>query len=908
MIEFMLNGQRTEYDGDPARPLMNVLREDLGIISPKDGCAPQAACGCCVVQVDDRALLSCVTKMEKIAGKSVTTTEGLGEYRQNVFANAFVTEGGVQCGFCIPGIVMQANNLINHNPDPTRADIEKCLTPHLCRCTGYKKIVNAIETAADAIRNEEEVPIPECDGRIGSRLPKYQAGDLVLGQHRYVDDIRMEGMRIGALKFSDHPRAVVKSMDLSAALAHPGVTRIFTAEDVPGDRHIGLIKQDWPLMIGVGETTRYVGDVLALVVADSDAIAREAVELIEIDYEILEAVTDMHAALDADSPSVHEGGNVLSQSITNRGDLETAMADSAFTATGVYETQMIEHGFMEPEACIAYPTPPKSPPKHQGGPGTSLQSSPHSYGGTEGGGITVLSQGQGVFEDRVQIAKLLGLPQEDVNVILVSNGGAFGGKEDLSVQGHAALAAYLMGEPVKVRLTRDESIIMHPKRHPIWMEYSIGCDDDGKLTFCKGRFVGDTGAYASVGMKVLERSAGHATGAYNFPVTDIESTAVYTNNLPCGAMRGFGVNQTAFALESCIDDLCEQGGFDRWEFRYKNALDDGDMTATGQVIEAGAGAKATLEAVKTEFRDAKFAGIACGIKNTGIGNGMPDSSQVTVSVVSTPPPAPPQSIGEGGIKVVIDHGWTEMGQGVHTMAVQALVTETGLDPGLVEVRVETESEMVTGMTTASRATSLIGNAIIDACREFKADLEEHTLEELVGKRYVGAFTVDWTTKPGAMVEKVYTHYSYSYATQVVILDEAGQVEKIIAAHDAGKIFNPTLFEGQLEGSIHMGLGYAISEDLPMEEGRPKSTMLRKCGILRARDMPEMEVIGVEVPDPYGPYGAKGVGEIGLVPTAGAVANALYQFDGVRRHKLPMKLPRKRPPRRSNGRNGSNGKR
>ncbi len=866
MIQFTLNGQKTQYDGDPDLPLMNYLRDDRGIISPKDGCAPQAACGCCVVGVDDKALLSCVAKMEKIAGKSVTTTEGLGDYRQNVFANAFVTEGGVQCGFCIPGIVMQANNLINHNPDPSRADIDQALTPHLCRCTGYKKIVNAIQTAADAIRNEEEVPIPECDGRIGTRLPKYHAGDLVLGQHRYIDDIRMEGMKIGALKFSDHPRAVVKSMDLSAAVAHPGILRIFTADNVPGDKQIGLIRQDWPLMIGLGETTRYVGDVLACVVAETDAIAREAVELIEIDYEVLQPVTDMHLALKADSPSVHEGGNVLSQSITNRGDLETAVAEASYTAHGVYETQMIEHGFMEPEASIAYP---------------------------RGDGVEVLSQGQGVFEDRVQIAKLLGLPQADVNVVLVENGGAFGGKEDLSVQGHAALAAYLMGEPVKVRLTRDESIIMHPKRHPIWMEYTIGCDENGMLIFCKGRFVGDTGAYASVGMKVLERSAGHATGAYNFPVTDIESTAVYTNNLPCGAMRGFGVNQTAFALESCIDELCEQGGFDRWEFRYMNALDDGDMTATGQVIEAGAGAKATLEAVKNEFHNAKFAGIACGIKNTGIGNGMPDSSQVTVTVA------------ENG-KVIIDHGWTEMGQGVHTIAVQTLVNETGIRPEQVEVRVETGSEMVTGMTTASRATSLIGNAIIDASREFKADLDKHTLEELAGKRYVGAFTVDWTTKPGAMVEKIYTHYSYSYATQVVILDEQGQVDKIIAAHDAGKIFNPTLFEGQLEGSIHMGLGYAISEDLPMEDGRPKSTMLRKCGILRAKDMPEMEVIGVEVPDPYGPYGAKGVGEIGLVPTAGAVANALYQFDGVRRHKLPMKLPRKRPTRRTNGRNGSNG--
>ncbi len=906
MIHFHLNGRAIDYAGDPELPLLNWLRDEMGIISPKDGCAPQAACGCCVVQVDDKALLACVTKMDKLAGKSITTTEGLGEYRQNVFANAFVREGGVQCGFCIPGIVMQANNLINHNPEPSRADIEKSLTPHLCRCTGYKKIVDAIQCAADAIRNEEEVDLPEVDGSIGTRLPKYHAQDLVLGQHRYVDDIRMDGLVVGALKFSDHPRAVVRAMDTSAALAHPGVLRVITADEIPGDRHIGLIRQDWPLMIGVGETTRYVGDVLACVVAETDACAREAVALIEVDYEVLEPVTDMHAAMLEDSPSLHEGGNILSQSITSRGNLETAMEEAAYISHGIYETQMIEHGFMEPEACIAYP---------------------------QGGGLEVLSQGQGVFEDRVQIAKLLGLPQAAVNVVLVPNGGAFGGKEDLSVQGHAALAAYLMGVPVKVRLTRDESILMHPKRHPIWMEYTIGCDDAGMLTFCKGRFVGDTGAYASVGMKVLERSAGHATGAYNFPTTDIVSTAVYTNNLPCGAMRGFGVNQTAFALESCIDDLCEQGGFDRWQFRYQNALDDGDMTATGQVIEAGAGAKATLKAVQDEFRSAKFAGIACGIKNTGIGNGMPDSSKVTISVVADPHPHPPdpspikregeksvasasgekspslrvgEGFREGDVKVIIDHGWTEMGQGVHTMAVQALITETGIDPSMIEVRVATESEMVTGMTTASRGTSLVGNAIIDACKRFKADLEYHKLEQLVGRQYEGEFTVDWTTKPGAMVEKVYTHYSYSYATQLVILDDDGQVEKIVAAHDAGRIFNPTLFEGQLEGSIHMGLGYAISEDLPLEGGVPKSTMLRKCGILRAKDMPEMEIIGVEVPDPYGPYGAKGVGEIGLVPTAGAVANALYQFDGNRRHKLPMKLPRKRPVRRRSRTNGGNG--
>ncbi len=727
-------------------------------------------------------------------------------------------------------------------------------------------------SAADAIRNEEEIPVPTGNGHVGTSYPKYQAQDLVLGQHRYVDDIRIDGMKYGALKFSDHPRATVLSIDTSAAAALPGVIRIFTADDVPGDRTIGLIRQDWPLMIAVGEETRYVGDVLAGVVAETEGVARAAADLIAVSYAVLEPVTDMHKAMQEDSPLIHEGGNILSQSITNRGDLEKSMTESAYTAHGVYQTQMIEHAFMEPECCIAYPLP-----------------------GESGDGIEILSQGQGIFEDRTQIAKLLGLPLEKVRVKLVSNGGGFGGKEDLSVQGHAAVFAHLLQETVKVRLTRDESIAMHPKRHPIWMEYTIGCDEKGMLTFCKGRFVGDTGAYASVGMKVLERSAGHATGAYNFPVTDIHSTAVYTNNLPCGAMRGFGVNQTAFALESCLDDLCEQGGFDRWQFRYDNALDDGHMTATGQVIEGGAGAKATLLAVKDEFYNAKYAGIACGIKNTGIGNGMPDMSQARVRIIADDS----ASAGTNGstphnnVKVIVEHGWTEMGQGVNTMALQVVCNETGIDPNLIEVHIETAHEQKAGMTTASRATSLVGNALIDACKGLKADLASHGLTDLIGRSYEGEWVVDWTTKPGAMVEKVYTHYSYSYATQLVTLDDDGQIAKITAAHDAGKIMNPTLFEGQLEGSIHMGLGYAISEDLPMADGRPKSTRLRNCGVLRAKEMPEMEVIGVEVPDPYGPYGAKGVGEIGLVPTAGAVANALYQFDGVRRTTLPMRLKKKR---------------
>jgi aldehyde oxidoreductase len=852
-VQFWLNGESRSFDGDAELPLLTYLREVAGIVSAKNGCAPQAACGACAVDLNGKAVLSCVIPMEKVEGGVVTTVEGLSNYRQSVFANSFVEKGGTQCGFCTPGIVMQANSLLSGNPAPTRAEIEQALTPNLCRCTGYKKVVDAVEYAAEALRNEEEIPPPNGQGRIGERQPKYQGQQLVLGQHHYVDDIRVEGMVYGALKFSEHPRARVLAIDTSAAEVMPGVLRVLTAADVPGERCVGLVRQDWPLFIAAGETTRYVGDVLATVIATDEETARAAVERIAVKYDVLEPVTDPHEALAEGAPAIHVGGNLLSRTVTSRGDLQEARAASTYVAQGTFQTQRVEHGYMEPEAALALPTE---------------------------NGLHLLSQGQGIYDDRAQLVRLLGLAPEQVRVTLVPNGGGFGGKEDLTVQGHAALGAHLLQRPVKVRLTRDESIRMSPKRHPIWMDYSIGCDAAGKLTFVKVKFVGDTGAYASVGMKVLERSAGHATGAYHVPVTDVEALAVYTNNIPCGAMRGFGVNQAMFGLESLIDELCEQGGFDRWQFRYDNALVDGCMTATGQVIESGAGVRETLLAVREQFYAAPYAGLACGLKNTGIGNGMPDASSARITV-------------EGPDCVVVDHGWTEMGQGVNTVALQVVCNETGIDPALVHVRVDTDAGQTSGMTTASRATSLVGNALLDAAARLKKDLETATLAELVGKRYDGEWVVTWTTKPGAMVEKVYTHYSYSYATQLVILDEeTGHVRKVVAAHDAGKIFNPTLFEGQLEGSIHMGLGYALSEEMAMEGGYPISTRLRKMGILRAKEMPEVEVIGVEVPDPYGPYGAKGVGEIGLVPTAAAVANALYQFDGVRRRELPMRIPRR----------------
>ncbi|MCB0730401.1 MAG: selenium-dependent xanthine dehydrogenase [Ignavibacteriae bacterium] len=847
-MKFTLNEKTIDYLGNPELSLLKYLRDIEGITSPKDGCSPQASCGACTVELNGKAVLSCVTPIKKVEDGNVITIEGIEKNKQEIFANAFVEKGGTQCGFCTPGIVIQSKVLLDNNPSPSDEEIKKALTPNLCRCTGYTKVIESVKYAAEAIRENKTIPKPKSKGKVGSRYPKYDADKLTLGQLPFVDDMKFEEMVFGALKFSDHPRAIVKSINFEKAQNTLGVIKIIIAKDIPGAKYTGLIVQDWPMMISVGEETRYVGDALAIVVAETQDIAREAAKLIEVEYEILVPLSDMEKALNEDAPQIHTKGNLLSETIIDRGNVEEAKMNSDFISSGIYHTQVIEHAYMEPESAIALPSQD---------------------------GVTIYSQGQGVYEDRKQIAKVLNLTEDKVRVILVPNGGGFGGKEDLSVQHHAALSSYILQKPVKITLSRDESILMHPKRHPLRMKYELGCDKNGMLTYLEADILGDTGAYASVGMKVLERAAGHSTGAYTIPNVKIDSKAVYTNNLPCGAMRGFGVNQVTFAIESCIDDLCEKGGFDRWQFRYDNAIKNGDQTSTGQIIHKGAGVRETLLAVKDIFNNSKFAGIACGIKNTGIGNGMPDDGIIKIEIVSKD-------------KVVLNHGWTEMGQGVNTMAVQFLVDETGIDPNFIEVKVDTSKEAKSGMTTASRATSIIGNSIRDTCKEFKADLVNHNLEELVGKTYTGQWICDWTTKPGADANEVITHYSYSYATQVVILNDDGKIEKVVAAHDAGKIINPTLFEGQIEGSVHMGLGYAISEEVEMENGRPKSTRLRKMGVLRAKETPEIEVIGIEVEDPNGPHGAKGVGEIGLVPTAAAVANAFYQYDKTRYYRLPIK--------------------
>ena len=847
-LTFTLNGESRSVEVEEGASLLEVLRDRCGLISPKDGCSPQGQCGCCTVIVDDRAVVSCAMPAGSAAGKQITTLEGFSEQIRETFASAFSVAAGLQCGFCTPGIVVRAKNLLDKNPDPTDDQILRMLSMHHCRCTGYVKIVDSIKLAAKALKGDP-LPLGDNSGKVGTSTPRYESRELTLGDRPYIDDIVLPDMLHGAVLLSDHPRALVKNIDTSAAEAISGVIAVVTARDVPGERYQGLIYKDWPMFVAEGEETRCVGDVIAAVAALDRRTARAAARAVVVDYEVREPVTNPEDALQPDAPKIHKKGNLLSKSEIKRGNVDEALRTSAHVATHTFQTQFIEHMFLEPESCIAAPQP---------------------------GGLKVYTQGQGVFDDRRQIASFLGIPEDQLFVTLVTNGGAFGGKEDMSIQAQTALLAKAAGRPVRLTLSREESLRLHPKRHPIKMTYTVGCDAEGRLTAVRAHMIGDKGAYASVGSKVLERAAGHCTGPYKVDNVEVVSLAAYTNNPPCGAMRGFGANQAAFGIESMIDILAEKAELDGWEIRYRNALDVGDQFCTGQQLECSVGLKRTLEAVRDAYKSAKYAGIACGIKNVGIGNGLPEYGKAMLEVSA-----------DG--TVTIYTGFTEMGQGLFTVLLQTACEETGLPPGIFQVEADTKYDLNCGQTTASRATFLGCRAVQEAAKKLRVDLDsKRTLKDLAGRTYYGEIKIDDTTSLESGAEKPKTHFAYGFATQVVILDETGRVERVVAAHDVGKVMNPALLEGQLEGSIHMGLGYALTEEFRVEKGIPQNMTVNSQGLLRARHMPKVDLIFVEAAHPDGPYGAKGVGEIGLVPTAPAVAGALYKYDGVRRFTLPMK--------------------
>jgi xanthine dehydrogenase molybdenum-binding subunit len=855
-IDLTVNGSACRLETAPGESLLDALRERCGTTSLKDGCQPQGQCGCCLVLIDGQPKTACAFPAEKCAGRAVLTLEGLSQAERDLTARAFVAAAGLQCGFCIPGIALRAKHLLDRNPAPTRDEIAKAIDVHLCRCTGYVKIIDAIELLARA-RRGEEIPAPCEDGRVGSSYRRVDGLALALGDRPYVADLQRPGLLHGAVLLSRHARAKVLRIDTSRARALPGVRAVATAADVPanGQRWYGLLYADWPGLVAVGEEVRCVGDMLAAVAADDERTARAAVDLIDVEYEPLPPVLDPEASIAAGAPRVNpQHENVLSRSIIRRGDADEALSRCAHVVSGRWQTQRIEHLFLEPECALAEPLPD--------------------------GRLRLYTQGQGIFDDRRQVARFLGVPEEQIHVELVPNGGAFGGKEDMSVQAQTALLAVLTGRPVKLRLSREESIRVHPKRHPIRMDYTVGCDEEGRLVAVKARMLGDSGAYASVGGKVLERAAGHACGPYRVPVVDIEAVAAYTNNPPCGAMRGFGANQASFAIEGCMDLLAKKVGVDAWEIRKRNILRVGDMFSTGQVLDKAVGAERTLDAVKDIYyearRQGRAVGIACGLKNSGIGNGVEEWGKCRLVV-------------EADGTVTLYNGYTEMGQGLLTVLAQFAAEVTGLPAGVFRPKVDSTYALGCGQTTGSRATLFSGMAVKSAAEKLRADLDQGKgLQDLVGQVYAADRVIADTTPLGADVPRIKTHTTFGYATQVCILDEQGRIARFVAAHDVGRAVNPALCAGQIEGSIHMGLGYALTEELPCEDGMPVTASLRDIGVLRARDMPACEVILVEEPEPEAPFGVKGVGEIGLVPTAGAVAGALEAFDGIRRMTLPMK--------------------
>ncbi len=852
-----INGK--EWEGDPERKLLDVLRNDLKCKSVKDGCS-EGACGTCTVLADGKAVKACVQKMGRMDGKRILTVEGFSQREKDVYVYAFGEAGAVQCGFCIPGMVICAKGLLDQNPNPSRTEIAFAIRNNFCRCTGYKKIIDGISLAARMLRENlspEDMEREREEGKdgqeggsplkVGAAIHRIDVEGKVLGTGEYVDDLELPGMVYGSAVRSKYPRAKVLAIRTEAAKALPGVVCVLTKEDVPGKNKVGHLKQDWDTMIGVGEITHYLGDAIALVAAETPEILEQAKALVEVDYEELSPMTCPEDSLAKGAPDLHEGGNVLSHEHLVRGNADEVIAASKYKVTRHYETPWTEHAFLEPEAAVAFPFDD---------------------------GVFIYSSDQGTYDTRHETSILLGLPPEKVIVENKLVGGGFGGKEDVTVQHHAALIAYLTKRTVKCRLTRKESLLIHPKRHPMSIDMTTACDENGKLTAMKAVVVADTGAYASLGGPVLQRACTHAAGPYNYQVIDIDGKAIYTNNPPAGAFRGFGVTQTCFATECNLNLLAEMAGISPWEIRYRNAIRPGQVLPNGQIADASTGLAETLEAVKESYESSPYAGIACAMKNAGVGVGLPDTGRVRLLV-------------EDG-KVHIHAGASCIGQGLGTVLVQILgeTLGEGLDR-LVYHQPNTKEAPDSGTTSGSRQTLITGEAARRAALDLKAALEAEggDWDKLEGREFYGEWLAK-TDKMGSPVPNPVSHVAYGYATQVCILNEDGTVKKMIAAHDVGKAVNPKSVEGQIEGGVVMSLGYALTEQYPLKDCVP-TAKFGTLGLFRADKTPEVESIIVQKEGIKEAYGAIGVGEITSIPTAPAVQGAYYRWNHDFQTSLPL---------------------
>ncbi|GHV92245.1 selenium-dependent xanthine dehydrogenase [Spirochaetia bacterium] len=909
MCTLQVNGNTVQ--GNAETKLIDFLRDTLRLTSVKNGCG-SGACGACTVLADGKPTRSCVLPLAKFAGKSILTVEGLSQREKDVYAFAFAETGAVQCGFCIPGMVMASKALIDSNPNPTDDDIRKAIRANICRCTGYVKIREAIALAAKLFRENKGLPERNFTGVMGENFHRVDAIAKTLGTGKYVDDLELEdietmsdivpvsdiapmsGMLHASAVRSAHPRARVLKIDATAALAHSDCIAVLTAKDIPGNIKIGHLAfiSDYNVMIPEGEITRFISDTVALVVCTRKESLEEVKALVQVDYEVLEPLLSPVAAMAEGAPLIHQKErNILSHEHLVRGDADAALAASKYVVSRHYSTPFTEHAFMEPECAIAVPTGAlltvSGEKLHAAvGPGPAVSD---GHGGTSSGlvvegddglpWITLYSAGQSIYDEQRECSRMLGIPPEKIHVKGQLVGGGFGGKEDMSVQHHACLAAWCLRRPVKVLLSRQESINLHPKRHAMEMDFTTGCDENGKLTAMKAVIVSDTGAYASLGGPVLQRACTHAAGPYNYQVIDIDGKAVYTNNPPGGAFRGFGVCQSCFAAESNLNLLADMVGISPWEIRYRNALRPGQVLPNGQKSEGDVELEACLLSLKDVYEKARAAGKAVGIasalKNAGIGVGLPDIGRCILSV-------------EQGI-VHIRTSAACIGQGMATVTTQIVCETLKIPPTMVFAEPpDTQRTPNSGTTTASRQTVFTGEATRLAAVKLKEALDAAggDFSGLEGQEFFAEYS-GVTDPMGSDKPNPVSHVAYGYAATVVILDDDGKIENITAAYDLGKVVNPSAAEGQIEGGLLMGMGYALTEDFPLEGGRPKAKY-GTLGLIRATDAPPMDIILI---DPRNPspmaYGAKGVGELATIPICPAIAGAYYAKDGKLRDKLPM---------------------
>ena len=851
MYTLNVNGQIVTTE--KKQSLLRFLRDELHLTSVKDGCS-QGACGACTVIIDGETYKSCVPTTDMLEGKKIITTEGLSDWEKKVFTYAYGEAGAVQCGFCIPGMVMCTKALLDKTLEPTEDEIKYALRNNYCRCTGYVKIIAAVRLAAAIMKN---CYIPEKsadDWKLGSRVHRLDVEEKVLGYGKYPDDYYMDGMCYGSALRSKYPRARVLSIDTSKAKALPGVLAVLTAEDIPGENKIGHIKHDQYTLIPVGGLTHYLGDAIALVAAEDMETVEKAKKLIKVEYEVLPAIHNIEEAKAEGAPKVfdEEQSNIQSHKYVSRGNAAQAIKNSKHVIARHFETPWTEHAFLEPECAVAYME--------------------------DDGYMMIISTDQSAYCTYHECSLVLGTDKVRVQNALV--GGGFGGKEDMTVQHHAALLAYITKRPVKVRLTRAESLLIHPKRHHFVMDFTMGCDENGKIMGVKAEVASDTGAFASLGGPVLERACTHAAGPYAYENFEIEGTAYYTNNPPAGAFRGFGVTQTCFATETLLNMMADEIGISPWEIRYRNAIRPHGVLPNGQIVDDSTGLVETLEAIKEDYDQAvaqgKPVGIACAMKNAGVGVGIPDWGRVKLIV-------------EEDHKLHIYSGASCIGQGLGTVLVQIIVTNTDLTrDDIVYERSNTWIAPDSGTTSGSRQTLVTGEACRRACEKFmEARKEGKTLQELVGQEFYGEYLAK-TDPLGANVPNPVSHVAYGYATQMCILNsKTGKVEKMVAAHDVGKAVNPLSCEGQIEGGVVMGMGFALRERYPIDDNCRPVDKYGALGLFRAHEIPEVKAIVIDKPGLKVACGAIGIGEITSIPTAPAVSDAYYRLDGERRYVLPI---------------------